>query len=90
MTITCEEIQEIIDSENLNSSLSDDLASIVENILQQQLKALVNAVFIDSTIKLISAFLESCHQHPPLATMSMFNKEDAALKKAITDFNGST
>ncbi|CAF3989486.1 unnamed protein product [Adineta steineri] len=86
----CEEIQETVENNNPNVYSSNDLIINVQNILQEKLKTLVDSVFIDPTIKLTSAFLESCRNHPQLATMSAFSKEDTALKKAISDFNAST
>lgn len=85
--MTCEEIQEIINSTNLNTSSSDNLTTILENIFHEEFKVLANSICIDPTIKLVSAFLASCRQQPQLATMAAFNKEDAALKKAISDLN---
>ena len=86
----CEEIHESIDHNNLNASTTMDLATNIEYILQQKLRTLVDSVFVDPTIKLTSAFLESCRNRPQLATMFAFSKEDIALKKAFSDFNVST
>jgi hypothetical protein len=88
--MACEEIQEDIQDNKSNASSSENLVTLVQGALQEKLKALVNSVFVDPTIKLTSAFLESCRNRPQLATMSAFKNEDTALKRAIFDFNVST
>ena len=87
LKMTCEEIQETINEKNLNLTSSENLTTVLETFFQEEFRSLANSIFTDPTIKLISAFLESCRQRPQLATMAEFNKEDITLKKAISDLN---
>lgn len=90
LKITCEDIRNIVQELNEDTSSSDNLAIGVQKFLKEKFKLLVNFVFIDPTIKLTSAFLESCRKHPQLATMFAFHEVDNDLKKAISEFTVST